>query len=107
MKRTALKKRSEKAVKMMKGRQDEALAMKEFWMEIWSTSDHICQSCGAKLGDYARTYFFDHLLEKSKYPKLAFDPNNIFLVCFGCHAKKTNGHPTKKHQEAIDNYKNN
>lgn len=75
------------------------------WLGDWFLSlppeAKICQSCGAKLYSPPNTYYFDHLIEKSKRPELAMEKDNIFLCCFSCHELKTNGHPTKKHQEAI------
>jgi 5-methylcytosine-specific restriction endonuclease McrA len=34
---------------------------------------------------------FDHLLEKSKYPDLKLEEENIMLVCLECHDLKTRG----------------
>lgn len=79
--------------------------MSEFFYYIWNKRVHRCESCDAPLGDEPRTYNFDHLLEKSKYPERAFDEHNIFLCCLSCHSKKTDGHPTDKHLQAIKRIK--
>lgn len=66
-----------------------------------SPGERKCQSCGAELRAPTRSYYFDHLIEKSKRPDLAMERDNIFLCCLTCHALKTDGHPTEKHEEAI------
>jgi 5-methylcytosine-specific restriction endonuclease McrA len=75
-----------------------------FWLDTPS-GDRECQSCGKKLNEPPRTYYFDHLIEKSKRPDLAMEKDNIFLCCLECHSLKTNGFPTEKHQEAINKAK--
>jgi hypothetical protein len=45
---------------------------------------------------------FDHLLEKSKHPELKYEKENIILVTFEEHEKKTNGFPDEKHKELIE-----
>lgn len=72
-----------------------------FFQEIFDERPHICGNCGCPLGDEARSYHFDHLLEKENYPKLKYVKENILLVCLGCHSDKTLGHPGVKHQIAI------
>lgn len=79
--------------------------MFSFFMDIWKERKHNCESCGKWLGKEPLSTFFDHLLEKSKYPLLRFEEKNIFLCCFECHSKKTNGFPTDKHKEAINEAK--
>lgn len=109
MKRKTLKKRSEKAVaKIMENKKEQDM-LNRFFAAIWESmrSEHRnCQSCGKWLGPEMRSYFFDHLVEKSRYPKYKFDKENIFMCCFECHSKKTAGFPTEKHQQAITHFKN-
>lgn len=76
--------------------------MSDFFDLIWRIRPHRCQSCGEDLGNEPRTYMFDHLLDKSKYPEFKFDRANIFICCLQCHSSKTNGHPTESHQAAIN-----
>lgn len=78
---------------------------REFYQSIWSSRSHWCESCDKKLPNEPKTWMFDHLLEKSKYPDLRHEPDNIILVCFECHEKKTNGFPTAKHLEHINRMK--
>ena len=75
--------------------------MLQMFLEIWKERPHYCESCGKWLGNESKTFNFDHLLEKSKYPEHEFDVDNIFLCCWDCHSLKTDGHPTEKHQDAI------
>lgn len=76
----------------------------EFWLSI-PKDERRCQSCNKQLLDPPRDYYFDHLLEKSKYPNLAFEKDNIFLCCLACHSLKTDGSPTILHKTAIEKAK--
>ena len=65
--------------------------MWEFFLQIWKKRIHLCTNCGGRLGNRPFSYFFDHTLEKSKYPELKFEEDNIMLLCLSCHDKKTRG----------------
>ena len=72
---------------------DKPSEMKEFFMDFWKNNkQHTCEVCSKHLGDEPRTYMFDHVLEKSKYPELAFVEENIMYLCLECHDEKTRGH---------------
>jgi 5-methylcytosine-specific restriction endonuclease McrA len=72
---------------------DKPSEMKEFFMDFWKNNkQHTCEVCSKHLGDEPRTYMFDHVLEKSKYPELAFVKENIMYLCLECHDEKTRGH---------------
>jgi len=73
-----------------------------FFMSIWAKRSHKCEHCGKWLGKEPRSYMFDHLLEKSKYPKLRLEEDNILLVCLECHDNKTRGIISEKYQEKIN-----
>ena len=73
----------------------------EMFFDIWSKRRHYCESCGLWLGNEPLSVFFDHLLEKSKYPEFALMENNIYLCCGECHTKRHLGYPTPKHLTAI------
>lgn len=77
----------------------------QMFFDIWSKRRHYCESCGLWLGNEPLSIFFDHLLEKSKYPEFALIENNIYLCCGECHTRKTNGFPTENHRKAIKNIK--
>ena len=48
---------------------------------------------------------FDHLLEKNKYPDLAFDEKNIAIVCLECHDNKTRGFASEIIKDKIQQVK--
>ena len=63
----------------------------EFFLRLWNKRRHVCENCGEGLGNQPFSYFFDHTLEKSKYPELKTEEENIMFLCFNCHDKKTRG----------------
>jgi 5-methylcytosine-specific restriction endonuclease McrA len=69
--------------------------MNEFFLEIWKKRHHKCEVCKTYLGNEPRTYMFDHVLEKSKYPELKFKEQNIMLMCLECHDNKTRSNITE------------
>ena len=69
----------------------EKLKMWNFFLEIWKKRIHKCENCGRWLGNEPLSYMFDHLLEKSKYPDLKYEEEDIMLTCLECHDNKTNG----------------
>jgi 5-methylcytosine-specific restriction endonuclease McrA len=58
---------------------------------MWNKRKHECENCGKWLGKEPLSYMFDHLLEKSKFPELKHEEDNIMLVCLECHDLKTRG----------------
>lgn len=84
-----LSKKSSKTHKKL----DKPSEMKEFFMDFWKNNkQHTCEVCNKHLGNEPLTYMFDHVLEKSKYPELAFVEENIMYLCLECHDEKTRGH---------------
>lgn len=65
--------------------------MRSFFIGIWNKRRHNCENCGKSLGNEPLSYMFDHLLEKSKYPELKYENDNIMIVCLECHDNKTRG----------------
>ena len=66
--------------------------MKNFFLDVWKTrQDHKCENCKKWLGNEPLTYMFDHVLEKSKYPDLKYEEENIMYLCIMCHDNKTRG----------------
>ena len=66
--------------------------MRNFFLDIWKTrQDHKCENCKKWLGNEPLTYMFDHVLEKSKYPDLKYEEENIMYLCIMCHDNKTRG----------------
>jgi len=74
----------------------------QLFLSVWQTRKHVCEICGKHLGNESKSYMFDHLLEKSKYEFLEFEPLNIALVCLECHDKKTRGFINAIYQEKIN-----
>ena len=64
--------------------------MREFFLDIWSKKPHRCENCDTYLGNEPFSYMFDHILEKSKYPDLKYEEENICILCLDCHGDKTN-----------------
>ncbi len=84
---------------------NESGKMVSFFMDIWYKKHHICENCGTYLGEEARSYMFDHLLEKSKYPELKYEEGNIMILCLECHDKKTRGFISETIQNRINQVK--
>lgn len=78
---------------------------KAFYMSIWNSREHRCESCGCHLGREPRSFMFDHLLEKKPYPQFRHIEKNIFVVCLVCHTRKGRGFPTEKHKQAVEKAK--
>jgi 5-methylcytosine-specific restriction endonuclease McrA len=72
-------------------RNTDVAKMYEFFLSVWKKRPHRCEGCNKPLGREPASYMFDHLLEKNKYPELAYDENNIAIVCLECHDNKTRG----------------
>lgn len=64
--------------------------MFEFFVDLWKKRAHRCENCDAHLGSEPLSYMFDHVLEKSKYPDLRYEEENICMLCLDCHSDKTN-----------------
>jgi 5-methylcytosine-specific restriction endonuclease McrA len=48
--------------------------------------DYTCQVCGLRDMEIMEA---DHVMPKSKYPKLAYEMDNIVTLCPNCHRRKT------------------
>lgn len=82
----------------------------KLFLEIWDErknqdGQNYCEVTGKILPKEALSVYFDHLLEKSKYPQFRFDKRNIIIVDGQIHSQKTNGFPHPKHEELIDKAK--
>lgn len=88
--------------KLISDHADYFMKRDSFFMDIWAAKIHRCEICGTSLGHSPASYMFDHLLEKSKYPELEFEADNIALVCLSCHDKKTRGFVSAEYQEKIN-----
>lgn len=77
---------------------------KEFYQHIWDTRPHICSSCNNPIYGELRTTYIEHVLEKGndRFAHLRYCEDNIRVICQDCHSLKSNGFPTEKYQEIID-----
>ena len=74
---------------------------------VWKErGEHVCTICGKYLGTVPLSYMFDHILEKSKYPELTFEKENLALLCLECHDKKTRGFIPENYLMLIEKIKN-
>ena len=75
--------------------------MKELFLEIWEERDHICEECGADLGDVAIAHFFSHIHSKQVYPEIKYEKDNIQLLCYDHHYQYDFGgkHDMKVYQD--------
>lgn len=55
--------------------------------QILIEQDYTCQNCGHREPEIMEV---NHKLEKSQYPELARDINNLEVLCPNCHRRKTN-----------------
>lgn len=69
---------------------DGHIMQREMFLAIWKKRPHRCENCDAYLGSEPLSYMFDHVLEKSKYPDLRYEEENICMLCLDCHSDKTN-----------------
>lgn len=101
-KKSTIKKISEKQKIKNQEKKVQTKLRFEMFLNIWNKlKNKNCWSCNKYLGEEPSPAFFDHLIEKSKYPELDLVEENIFICCENCHANKTNGHPSLIHMEAI------
>lgn len=87
-------KRKPKSPLQVEKDRDNIRRRNELFMEIWASKPHKCENCSEFLGKEPRTYMFDHLLEKSKYPEYEFEAENIMLTCLKCHDLRTRSFST-------------
>lgn len=102
-------KRKEKTQEQKEKDREEGARMWFFFSLLWSKlpKDKFCSSCGTPIWGENKSYYWDHLLEwkKDEYAHLKYEEENMYFCCGDCHTKKTNGFPTPKHKEAIEEAK--
>lgn len=64
--------------------------MKQFFLKIWKKRKHYSEVSGSYLGKEPLSIFFHHILSKEKYPKAAFDEENVILLTFDEHTAVEN-----------------
>lgn len=55
--------------------------------QILVEQDYTCQVCSLREPDIMEV---NHILERSQYPELSRDRNNLEVLCPNCHRRKTN-----------------
>jgi hypothetical protein len=100
LKRSPIRKKPKTTEQIQEQKVDTA-RMWGLFIEIWDEIPHRSEVSGTWLGDEPKSWMFDHLLEKSKWPELMHEKENIALVTFDEHTRKTNGFADEKHKELI------
>jgi 5-methylcytosine-specific restriction endonuclease McrA len=100
-KKTAIKRKAP-SIEKIQASVEQREKDREFYNKIWASRLHRCVVCNAYLGSEMKTAYMDHLLEKSVYPELRYEEENIAIVCLDCHGSKTNGFPKEKHEKLIE-----
>jgi 5-methylcytosine-specific restriction endonuclease McrA len=100
-------KRKKKSIEKVEEEIREAGRMKIFHDLLWSKLPRkkVCSSCGVEIHGQNKSYYWDHLIEKSVHPELKYAEWNMYFCCGECHGSKTNGFPTDKHKQAIEEAK--
>ncbi len=81
-----------KSKEEIEAKKSEIQKMRELFFEIWKERPiHKCENCSKFLGYEPLTYMFEHRLEKSKYPQLKYEKDNIKYSCLDCHSRKSSG----------------
>lgn len=90
MKRTPIKKISEK--RKAKIEEERELRRKEYEMfeEIWKERGPRSEISGKFLGREAKSIYFHHCLPKSRYPEYRLDKRNIIILSFEEHQNVEN-----------------
>lgn len=104
MKRTRLKKVSDKGLEKRKKDAERTKQLHLFFIELWNKlpRNKKCVICDTPLYGEPRSYMFEHLIEKSKRWDIAFEEWNMaYPMCLDCHTCKTNGFPKEKHKQLI------
>lgn len=121
MKRTSGSlKRSSGPIKKRKKTQEEIDTQKEEYERDWSfyrvqwalreekigwNRFHICESCKQQIWGELKSLYMDHILEKSVYPELRYEPRNMAILCEPCHTRKTNGDVNVVYKQRIEQAK--
>lgn len=95
----------------MKRNTERLQGIHEWMLGMWEDmpQPRRCKSCNTRIYGAFKSMYFDHLLDKSKYPEYDVKESNIYFCCAQCHWLKNNGFPTEKHlaemKKALDLHK--
>lgn len=79
LKRKPIKKKR-KTAEESRQQTEDVLAMWRFFETIWSSRLHRSEVSGEWLGTTINSMYFHHVLPKSKYPELKYEPLNIIIL---------------------------
>jgi 5-methylcytosine-specific restriction endonuclease McrA len=87
LKRTVIKKVSEKQKEKNKTKKEDTLLLHTIMYKWWESHGDFktCENCGIGLPFEFSTANVHHLLSKAKYKNLASNPDNFMLLCMKCH----------------------
>jgi 5-methylcytosine-specific restriction endonuclease McrA len=75
----------------------------KFYLSFWKNNkQRNCFNCGIFLGNEPKLYMFDHILPKSRYRELMYEPGNIVYLCMRCHDLKTRGFLSEKMKKLVE-----
>lgn len=77
----------------------------DIWKERQIMGRNYSEVSGEILPKQPSSLFFDHLLEKNRYPHLIFEKKNIIIITAREHELKTKGFPLTRHKELIEKAK--
>lgn len=92
MKRTPLKKISEKRKGKLAEEREMRVQEYNMFEEIWGERPHRSEVSGTWLGHEGLSTFFHHILPKSRFPALRYEKENIILLTFQEH-NQVESHP--------------
>lgn len=75
-----------KPKKNASNKQENALVMRNMFMDVWKKRPHVSEVSGDRLYEPVSTAYFHHILPKSKYPEAQMDEENIILMTLNEHA---------------------
>lgn len=106
-KKTSIKQISEKQKEKNITKKEDTKILHNWFNSLWETlpSNRSCTICDVAITGENLSVYWDHLVEKSRYPQFALDKENICFCCATCHAMKTGGKPRPKHKELIEQFK--
>lgn len=105
LRRTSIK-RKIKSEEQINDENEEKEKMWRLFEQLWNgLREKRCWNCNCPIYGENLTIYWDHCLQKDKYPELKFERNNLFFCCSSCHQLKGNGFPGEKHLEAINKAK--
>lgn len=98
---------SAKTVEQMEENSRETQKMWDLFTHLWNRlpARKYCWACKAPIWGENLSIYWDHLLEKSSFPELKFEEQNLFFCCPDCHTRKGNGFPHIVHKQAIEKAK--